>query len=124
MKTIIVSLFIFLLGACDSSAVDVEKEVGKAGMFCATAADCALGLKCLEHYCCRNEKCAATCQSLIEKESDLSQNMGARHPNQTHDFRRRCHRLCCQGESVLELRRAISAPSGAVLERYMEIDIP
>ena len=110
MKQLIVAALLFLPVACNRPAVAVESEVGKAGMFCVSAEDCAHGLGCLERHCCRNEQCASTCQSLIEKDSELSQNTLAGHPGLAHYFRRRCHQRCCQGNSAKDLKEALRAP--------------
>ena len=124
MKQLIVAALLFLPVACDRPAVAVQSEVGKAGMFCVTAKDCAHGLGCLDRHCCRNEECASTCQSLIEKDPELSQNTLSGHPGLADYVRRRCYQRCCQGDAAADLKDALRAPTGDFPEHRTEIIVP
>jgi hypothetical protein len=94
------SLFLLLiLTGCERPAVAVNADVGHAGMFCITAADCVDGLGCLHQHCCENERCASICQSMLEKNSNLVSNGLGSHPSLANYYRRRCLTLCCEGKN-------------------------
>jgi hypothetical protein len=93
-------------------------------MFCATAADCAHGLGCFGRHCCGNEQCDSICQSLVEKDPDLSQSLLSGHPSLVDYFRRRCHQRCCQGESAKILKETLRVPLGKSPSHIREVQRP
>ncbi len=91
------------LGACSKPVVQVQAEIGEAGEFCISPADCADGLSCENESCCASESCESTCISLLEKDgTDWSRLIG-HNPNVDRFMMRRCVRVCCTGKSSAEI---------------------